>query len=97
MTDDGAYLLIKASALREQAREMLVSTLRSRTSPLSQPVMALRIDCHMHQRASCRLVLSPPPLAWHILNIVIVIKPTLMISSPPGAVPSGSRLGVCDG
>ena len=25
-TDDGAYLLIKASALREQAREMLVST-----------------------------------------------------------------------
>jgi hypothetical protein len=62
-TDDGSYLLIKASALREQAREMLVSTVRSRTSPLSQPVMALRIDCHMHQRASCRLVLSPLPLA----------------------------------
>jgi hypothetical protein len=34
-TDDGAGLLIKASALREQAHEMLVRTVRSRTSPLS--------------------------------------------------------------
>ena len=31
-TDDGACILIKASALREQAREMLVSAARSRTS-----------------------------------------------------------------
>ena len=31
-TDDGAGILIKASALREQAREMLVSAARSRTS-----------------------------------------------------------------
>ena len=40
-TDDGAGLLIKACALREQAREMLVSAVRSRTSPLSQTVMNL--------------------------------------------------------
>ena len=32
-TDDGAGLLIKASALCEQAREALVSAARSRTSP----------------------------------------------------------------
>ena len=31
-TNDGAGLLIKANALREQAREMLVSAARSRTS-----------------------------------------------------------------
>ena len=32
--DDGAGLLVKAAALREQAREVLVSTARSRTSSL---------------------------------------------------------------
>ena len=32
----------------------------------------------MHRRACCRLVLLPPPLAWHILNTVIVIKSTLI-------------------
>ena len=32
-TDDGAGLLIKASALREQAREVMVSAARSRTYP----------------------------------------------------------------
>ena len=31
-TNDGAGLLVKAHALREQAREMLVSTTRPRTS-----------------------------------------------------------------
>ena len=31
-TDDNAGLLVKTSALREQAREMLVSAARSRTS-----------------------------------------------------------------
>ena len=32
-TDDGAGLLIKASELREQAREVMVSAARSRTYP----------------------------------------------------------------
>ena len=31
-TDDGAGVLVKASALREQAREVLVSAARSKTS-----------------------------------------------------------------
>ena len=31
-TDDGEGLLVKASALREQAREMMVNATRSRTS-----------------------------------------------------------------
>ena len=35
--DDGAGLLVKADALREQAREVLVSAARSRTSSLPQP------------------------------------------------------------
>ena len=36
-TDDGAGLLVKVDALREQAREALVSTARFRTSSLQQP------------------------------------------------------------
>ena len=35
--DDGAGLLVKADALREQAREALVSAARFRTSLLPQP------------------------------------------------------------
>ena len=38
-TDDGAGLLVKADALREQAREVLVSAARCRTSSLPQPAM----------------------------------------------------------
>tara|TARA_B100000768_G_C10991474_1_gene254101 strand:- start:6 stop:287 length:282 start_codon:yes stop_codon:yes gene_type:complete len=36
-TDDGAGLLVKVDALREQAREALVSTVRFGTSSLPQP------------------------------------------------------------
>ena len=39
--DDGAGLLVKAAALREQAREVLVSTARFRTSSLPQPALKL--------------------------------------------------------
>ena len=35
-TDDGAGLLIKASALREQAREILVGAARSSDEPLAR-------------------------------------------------------------
>ena len=38
-TDDGAGVLVKADALREQAREVLVSAARCRTSSLPQPAM----------------------------------------------------------
>ena len=38
-TDDGAGLLVKAKALREQAREVLVSAARCRASSLPQPAM----------------------------------------------------------
>ena len=38
-TDDGAGVLVKADALREQAREVLVSAARCRTSSLAQPDM----------------------------------------------------------
>ena len=37
--DDGAGLLVKAKALREQAREVLVSAARCRASSLPQPAM----------------------------------------------------------
>ena len=37
--DDGAGLLVKAGALREQAREVLVSAACSRTSILPQPAI----------------------------------------------------------
>ena len=36
-TDDGAGLLVKADALREQAREVLVSAAHSRTSSPPRP------------------------------------------------------------
>ena len=36
-TDDGAGLLVKVDALRKQAREVLVSATRFRTSSLPQP------------------------------------------------------------
>ena len=52
--DDGAGLLVKAGALREQAREVLVSAARSRT--LSPP----------HQPCGSSLAIPfpyPPPLA----------------------------------
>ena len=48
-TDDGAGLLVKADALREQAREVLVSAASSRTSSLPQPAMGHHL-----------LQLSPP-------------------------------------
>ena len=41
-TDDGAGLLVKVDALREQAREVLVSAARCRTSTLPQPAMGPR-------------------------------------------------------
>ena len=41
-TDDGAGLLVMANALREQAREVLVSVARCRTSSLPQPAMGPR-------------------------------------------------------
>ena len=68
-TDDGAGLLVKASGLREQARAILVSAERSRTSPLSQPVMGpygtsatpfLPCLCPIY---SCRESHRPPLLA----------------------------------
>ena len=40
-TDDGAGVLVKTDALREQAREVLVSATRYRTSSLPQPAWAL--------------------------------------------------------
>ena len=38
-TDDGAGVLVKADALREQAREVLVSAARCRNFSLPQPAM----------------------------------------------------------
>ena len=43
-TDDGAGLLVKVDALREQAREALVSIARFRTSLLPQPSLASAIS-----------------------------------------------------
>ena len=43
-TDDGAGLLVKVDALREQAREALVSAARFITSLLSQPSLASAIS-----------------------------------------------------
>ena len=62
--DDGAGLLVKADALREQAREALVSAARFRTSSLPQPSLASVISTHPCVRAGsnhCRLY-SPQPL-----------------------------------
>ena len=42
--DDGAGLLVKAYALREQAREVRVSAARSRTSSLPQPAVDPRMS-----------------------------------------------------
>ena len=47
--DDGAGLLVKADALREQAREVLVSAARCRNFSLPQPA-----TCGLH-------LLLPPP------------------------------------
>ena len=45
-TDDGAGLLIKVDALREQAREVLVSAARFRTLTPAQPSVAPDISPH---------------------------------------------------
>ena len=45
-TDDGAGLLVKVDALREQTREALVSAARFITSLLSQPSLASAISPH---------------------------------------------------
>ena len=65
-TDDGAGLLVKVDALREQAREALVSAARFRTSSLPQPSLASAISTSPVRAGSnhCRLY-SPQPLLWH--------------------------------
>ena len=50
-TDDGAGLLIKVDALREQAREVLVSAARFRTLTPAQPSLASAISTHPCVRA----------------------------------------------
>ena len=57
-TEDGAGLLVKADALREQAREVLVSAARSRISPLPQPSLASAISA-----PACRLSPLSPKVA----------------------------------
>ena len=67
--DDGAGLLVKADALREQAREVLVSAARCRTSSLPQPAMGP----HLFQLSpplragstNCRQKSSPSLLVHH--------------------------------
>ena len=56
-TDDGAGLLVKTGGLREQAREVLVSAVRSITSH-SQP---RALTLHLPQ-LSLRVVAQPPTL-----------------------------------
>ena len=55
-TDDGAGLLVKTGGLREQAREVLVSAVRSITSH-SQP-RALTLHSAVTARASTRIVVA---------------------------------------
>ena len=45
-TDDGLGLLVKAGALREQAREALVSTARFKTSSLPRSPHLLQLSPH---------------------------------------------------
>ena len=67
-TDDGEGLLVKAGALRKQAREMLVSAARSRISR-SSLASAIPIACvaagsnHCHLKSLPPLLAPPPPLA----------------------------------
>ena len=55
-TDDGAGLLVKVDALREQAREVLVSAARCR-APTA-------LTCFSNGSNHCRRY-SPPPHFWH--------------------------------
>ena len=45
-TDDGAGLLVKVDALRKQAREVLVSTARFKTSSLPRSPHLLQLSPH---------------------------------------------------
>eukprot|EP00964_Phaeocystis_antarctica_P047105 scaffold27240_cov64-Phaeocystis_antarctica.AAC.1 len=72
-TDDGAGVLVKADALRKQAREVLVSAARYRTSslPRSQPwvhgprllrpPLLLRVGSNHCRRNSPPRLLKPQP------------------------------------
>ena len=50
--------------------------------PTARKEPAVAVKTEIEQACCYRLRLSPPPLAWHILNTVIVTKPTL-IPIPP--------------
>jgi hypothetical protein len=58
-TDDGAGLLVKADALREQAREALVSAPRSKTST---PAASHRPFSYLRPCKPALSTLSAPPL-----------------------------------
>ena len=70
-TDDGAGLLVKADALREQAREVLVSAARCKTSSLPQSAMGpwpslqlpppLCVGSNYCRRNSPQSLLKPQP------------------------------------
>ena len=61
--DDGAGILVKADALRNQARELLVSAARSRTCLLSQQAMC---PCPpLPTRVLCIQRPPPPSTATH--------------------------------
>ena len=61
-TDDGAGLLVKVDALRKQAREVLVSATRFRTSSLPQP----SLSCFSYLYIPC--VLDLTTVAYTRLN-----------------------------
>ena len=67
-TDDGAGLLVKVDALREQAREALVSTVRFGTSSLPQP----SLDSAISHPCACAgsnhtvaYILAATASSWH--------------------------------
>ena len=66
--DDGAGLLVKADALREQAREVLVSAASSRTSSLPQPAMGhhlLQLSPPLRVLALTTIAESRRHRVWH--------------------------------
>ena len=58
--EDGSGLLVKVDALREQAREVLVSAVRCRTSSLLQSSLASAIN-QCRRNSPPRLLEPPPP------------------------------------
>ena len=86
--DDGAGLLVKGDALREQAREVLVSAARSRTSSLPQPAPSLVSASALRAVSNnCRRKSSPSLLAHHR-------RPSLR--PPPVGLGGRSRTDVTD-